>query len=316
MVSKLAARHPGAGIPTSIASLTRWFEFRDFIHFIEVYAQVSSLVRTAEDIADIVVDAAQQLSRQNIRYAEMTVTPYTQVSAGVPYTDVVEGLDQGRRAASGMGVDLAWVYDISGEMGQEAASATLDMVLNNPPDGLVGFGLGGPEKGVERSSFQWAFDKARAAGLKSVPHAGEADGPSSIWAALEALGADRIGHGVRAVEDSDLVARLVQEQIPLEVCPSSNVCTGVFPALSDHSLPILLDAGAFVTINSDDPPMFSTTLNEEYERIAEAFDLGIDAIAMLIRNGIDAAFISNSTKASLARELDACVQEHKSPGYP
>ena len=146
-----------------------------------------------------------------------------------------------------------------------------------------------------------------------MPHAGEADGPSSVWAALDALGADRIGHGVRAVEDPDLVARLVQEQIPLEVCPSSNICTGVFPALSDHSLPILLDAGAFVTINSDDPPMFSTTLNEEYERIAEVFDLGIDAIAELIRNGIDAAFISDSAKAGLARELDACVQAHKYP---
>ena len=196
------------------------------------------------------------------------------------------------------------MFDIPGEMGRAAADATVDFAVNSPPPGLVGFGLGGIEAGVDRAGFASAFDAARAAGLKSVPHAGEAEGPASIRAALDHLGADRIGHGVRAVEDDQLMLRLADEQIPLEVCPSSNVCTGVFASLDEHSLPALLAAGAFVTINTDDPPMFSTTLVDEYLRIADAFDLDLATIAQLVRNGVEAAFIDAPRKAMLIEEID------------
>lgn len=237
----------------------------------------------------------------------MTITPHTQIQAGIVYDEIVEGLDEGRTVARDLGVEFAWVFDIPGEMGQHAAQVTLDLAVGSPPDGLVGFGLGGIEAGVDRASFGWAFDRARAAGLKSVPHAGEADGPASILAALDALGADRIGHGVRATEDPGLLQRIVDEQVPLEVCPSSNVCTGVFASLEQHSLPHLLAAGAFVTINTDDPPMFSTTLVEEYERIAAAFDLDLTAIADLVRNGIAASFLDDHRKAALLCDVDQAV---------
>jgi adenosine deaminase len=260
-------------------------------------------VRSGDDIATLIAGSARDLASQNVRYAEMTITPYTQIQAGISLGEVVEGLDEGRSRARDVGVEFAWVFDTPGEMGQHAAEVTVEFAVESAPAGLVGFGLSGIEAGVDRSDFAWAFDRARAAGLKSVPHAGEADGPSSIRAALDALGADRIGHGVRAVEDPALLARLVDEKIPLEVCPSSNVCTGVFPSLRQHSLPALLEAGAFVTINTDDPPMFSTTLVDEYERIAATFDLDLATIAQLVRNGVEASFLDPAVKATLLAEI-------------
>jgi aminodeoxyfutalosine deaminase len=166
---------------------------------------------------------------------------------------VTEGLTEGRRRAAALGVALALVYDIPGQMGEEGARATLAAALDHPPDGLVGFGLGGAEAGVERRDFGWAFDRARTAGLASLPHAGEGDGPASVWAAIDRLGAVRIGHGVRAVEDPALVAELAARGIPLEVCPSSNVCTRVVPSLAEHPIAAFRDAGVVVTVNSDDP---------------------------------------------------------------
>ncbi len=304
VVVDLATKYPDAGVPTSVDELSGWFEFTDFVHFIEVYARVSSLVRSGDDIATLIEGSARDLTPQNVRYAEMTITPYTHIQAGIDYADIVEGLDEGRSRAKDLGVDFAWVFDIPGEMGQHAAEVTVDLAVDSPPTGLVGFGLGGIEAGVDRASFAWAFDKARASGLKSVPHAGEADGPTSILAALDDLGADRIGHGVRAIEDRNLLQRLVDEQIPLEVCPSSNVCTGVFSSLEAHSLPALLAAGAFVTINTDDPPMFSTTLVDEYLRIASTFDLDVSTISGLVRNGVEAAFLDSTSKAALIEEID------------
>lgn len=306
-VAELAARTPEAGVPSSLAELEDWFEFRDFEHFIELYSKVNSLVRTAEDVATLVAGSARDLATQNVRYAEMTVTPYMHTMGGMPYGEVLEGLRLGRAEAAALGVEFAWIFDIPGQFGQEAARATLDCALDDPPEGLVGFGLAGAERGVDRSSFSWAFEQARAAGLRSVPHAGEADGPPSIWAALDELGAERIGHGVRAVEDPALVERLVAEQVPLEVCPSSNVCTRVFPDLASHSIGPLLVAGAFVTINSDDPPMFSTTLSEEYRRVAVAFGLEVDAVAGLLRNGVVASFLPGQPKAALLAEIDAAL---------
>jgi len=313
-VVELAARSPEVGVPSSLAQLQDWFEFRDFEHFIEVYSKVNALVRTGEDVASLVVGSARDLAAQNVRYAEMTVTPFGHTMGGMAYADVLEGLRVGRTEAAALGVEFAWIYDIPGQFGREAAQATLDCALDDPPDGLVGFGLAGAEQGVERSSFGWAFDRARAAGLHSVPHAGEAAGPRSIWEALDELGAERIGHGVRAVEDSGLVDRLVSEQVPLEVCPSSNVCTRVFADLASHSIGPLRAAGAFVTINSDDPPMFSTTLNDEYLRVAETLELDVDAVAGLVRNAVTAAFISDERKRALVAEIDAALASTRGEG--
>jgi aminodeoxyfutalosine deaminase len=304
-LGELADAHPEAGVPSDPAQLRRFFEFRDFPHFIEVYSTVNDLVRSPADVATLVRGAAADLASHNVRYAEITVTPYMHELRGLMAEGVVEGLDDGRREASRLGVDLAWIYDIPGQYGQPGARRTVELAVEQAPAGLVGFGLAGAEAGVTRSDYAWAFDQARAAGLHSVPHAGEGDGPASVWAAVEALQAERIGHGVRAIEDPDLVATLAERRIPLEVCPSSNVCTRVYPRLADHPIRELIDAGVLVTVNTDDPHMFDTDVSTEYRRLAETFGFGVDELAALVVNGIGASFLSAAEKQRLVAEVAA-----------
>jgi aminodeoxyfutalosine deaminase len=309
-VATLAERQPDAGVPADIDELARLFRFRDFPHFIEIYVAVTSLITTAEDIAIVIDGAAADLAGQNVSYAEMTVTPYMHTVRGMPYGEVVEGLAEGRRRARARGVDLAWIYDIPGEHGQPGAVDTVRFATEDPPDGLVAFGLAGAEEGVDRAGFGWAFAAARAAGLPGVPHAGEGDGPASIWAALRHLEPVRIGHGVRAVEDPGLVEHLAETGIPLEVCPTSNVRTRVFPSLEAHAIGSLMDAGVVVTINTDDPPMFDTTLDDEYRRVAAAFDLDVAALAGLVANGIHASFLPEASKRPLLDAVDTARRDH------
>jgi aminodeoxyfutalosine deaminase len=306
-LARLAERRPGSGVPADPDRLAAYFEFRDFPHFIELYGTANDLVRTPADVADLVAGAAADLASHNVRYCELTVTPYMHALAGLPHGGVVEGLADGRRQAAALGVELAWVYDIPGQYGQEAARETLRVALDEPPDGLVGFGLAGAEAGVDRAAFGWAFDRARAAGLASLPHAGEGDGPASVWAALDRLGADRIGHGVRAVEDPALVARLAEAGTPLEVCPSSNVCTRVYPSVAEHPIGRLRDAGVVVTVNTDDPHMFGTDLDEEHRRLAAAFGWGVADLADLVAAGIAASLLDAGAKRRLLDEVDVAA---------
>jgi len=306
-VAALAARRPDVGVPADIASVKALFEFRDFAHFIAVYLQVSDLLRDGADLVELADGVVATLAAQRVRYAEITVTPYTHVAAGIAWPDVRDALGEARRRAARAGVEVAWCLDVSGDDGAEAAEQTARWAVEDPPDGLVSFGLGGREAGVDRAAFAPAFAVARAAGLRSVPHAGEADGATSIWKAVRDLGADRIGHGVRCLEDPDLVAHLVNEQIPLEVCPSSNVCTAVVAALGEHPLPRLVDAGLVVTLNSDDPTMFGTSISDEYRRVADTFGYGVDELAHFARSAVDAAFFPWARRRALHDEIDAAL---------
>jgi aminodeoxyfutalosine deaminase len=302
-LTELAARHPDAGVPRGPADLATFFEFRDFPHFIDVYSTVNDLVRAPADVTTLLVRAAEDLASHQVRYAEVTVTPVMHEMRGLPHEGLVEGLDDGRRLAGALGVELAWIYDIPGQHGQPAAERTVMLAVDHPPDGLVGFGLAGAEAGVARPDYAWAFDRAMAAGLRSVPHAGEGDGPASVRAALDDLRADRIGHGVRAVEDPALVAELAERRVPLDVCPSSNVCTRVYDRIEDHPVAALVDAGVVVTINTDDPHMFGTDLSEEYRRLSRAFGLGVPELAQLVVNGIEASFLPVERRRRLAAEV-------------
>jgi aminodeoxyfutalosine deaminase len=180
----------------------------------------------------------------------------------------------------------------------------LDYALNHPTDGLVAFGLGGPEIGVPRPQFQPHFDAARAAGLHSVPHAGETTGPQTVWDAVNLLGAERIGHGTSAAEDPELLAHLAATGIPLEVCPSSNVATRAVATLAEHPIGAFRDAGVVVTVNSDDPPMFGTTLNREYEVAADLLGLDEQGVRDLAKAAVDAAFLDDAGKRALHAEID------------
>ncbi len=304
IVSELAARHPGV-VPSDPDELRRFYEFRDFAHFIEVYLAVVDLIRTAEDVRLLTYEVAREMAVQQIRYAELTCTPYTSVVRGIPIEGYTEAIEDARVAAErDFGVVLRWIYDIPGESGVPAADATLDYVLNHRVDALIGFGLGGPEVGVPRPQFQPHFDAARAAGLRSVPHAGETTGPETVWHALRLLGAERIGHGTTAIEDPTLIAHLAETGIPLEVCPSSNVATRAVAAIADHPIVAFRDAGVTVTVNSDDPPMFGTSLNREYEIAADLLGLDEAGVADLARTAVRVSFAEEPVKKTLLSEID------------
>ena len=305
-VVALAARHPDAGVPTDRDELARFYEFRDFDHFLKVYWAVQSMLRDRHDIELLVTGLAGELARQNVRYAEVTVTPYNHLLDGMRGDDLLAGLVAGREAArAAHGVELAWVFDIPGEKGVRAGRETLTFALRERPDGLVGFGLGGPEVGVGRAQFTPFFTAARESGLRSVPHAGETTGPATVWSAVHDLGAERIGHGTSAAGDAALLAHLAEHGIALEVCPTSNVRTRQVPSIEAHPVRRMLDHGVVVTLNTDDPPMFGATLEGEYLAVASALGLRHAEVAALAANSVRASFLPEERKVALLAEIAA-----------
>jgi aminodeoxyfutalosine deaminase len=311
IVSGLAARHPGT-VPSDLEELKRFFEFRDFAHFIEVYLAVVALVRTPEDIHYLTYEIAREMAlEQSLRYAELTCTPFTSVrpdaaDLGMPIEAYVEALEAARAEAErDFGLVLRWIYDIPGESGLPAADATLAYALEHRSEGLIGFGLGGPEIGVPRAQFQPHFEAARAAGLHTVPHAGETTGPQTIWDSLELLHAERIGHGTSAAQDERLLAHLAETGVPLEVCPSSNIATRAVATLAEHPITAFRDAGVAFSVNSDDPPMFGTSLNREYAVAADLLGLDEAGLAELARDGVRQSFAPEEVKARVLGEIDA-----------
>lgn len=310
IVAELASRHPDSKVPTDPEALADYFTFTDFAHFIEVYLSVVDLVRTPDDVRTLTFEVARDMARQNIRYAELTITPYSSTRRGIDERAFMEAIEEARKAAeSELGVILRWCFDIPGEAGLEAAEETARLAVDLRPEGLVSFGLGGPEIGVPRPQFKPYFDRARAAGLHSVPHAGETTGPETVWDAIRELGAERIGHGTSSTRDPELLAYLAEHRIALEVCPTSNIATRAVADLDEHPVKEMVAAGVLVTINSDDPPMFGSDLNNEYAVAARLLGLDERGLAQLAKNAVEASFLDPAGKARLTEEIDAYTAE-------
>jgi aminodeoxyfutalosine deaminase len=310
IVAELAANHPDSKVPTDPEALADYFTFTDFAHFVEVYLSVVDLIRTPEDVRLLTFEVARDMARQNIRYAELTITPFSSTRRGIDEKAFMAAIEDARVAAEReLGVVLRWCFDIPGEAGLEAAEETARLAVDLRPEGLVSFGLGGPEIGVPRPQFKPYFDRAIAAGLRSVPHAGETTGPQTIWDALNDLRAERIGHGTSSMRDPKLLAHLAEHRIPLEVCPTSNIATRAVTDLEQHPVKEMVAAGVLVTVNSDDPPMFGTDLNNEYTVTARLLDLDERGIAGLAKNAVQASFLDPAGKARIVSEIDTYTAE-------
>jgi len=307
----LLAERNGVELPArTVEELQQWFTYRDFDHFIEIYVAITECLRTAEDYELIAYEFGAEMARQNVRYAEVTFTPAThELRFGVPHDTYLSGLTRGRqRARADFGVEIRWVFDLvhvirDEDLNRRAAEYTTRVAIEGKEDGVVALGLGGVEIGHSFERISPWFDSARAAGLHSAPHAGETAGPASIWGALQFLGAERIGHGVRAIEDPALVAYLAEHGVPLEVCPASNIRLGIYDTLANHPLRRLHDAGVTVTVNSDDPPLFNTTLTDELTTLIHPFDMSLDAIDEIILNGVRHSFLPPARKLALGTEF-------------
>ena len=307
-VLRLAQRHPDRGVPASADGLREFYAFRDFPHFIDVYQAVGRLISEPEDLTDLVRGVAANLAAQNVRYAEFQFGPYAFQRIGMPDAVITEALDIGTRyALAECGVRIGWIIEFPGQSAGDYAETALRLALQNPPEALVGFGIGGIEarRAPYTDVIRSVFGAAAAAGLRCNPHAGETTGPETVWEAISHLHAERIGHGIRSLEDPSLVDYLVERQLPVDVAPTSNVCTRCVPSIAAHPLRDMIEAGLFVTLNSDDPPMFGTSLSNEY--LVAGRDLGFSPaeLAELAANGVRASFLDEPAKEALLAEIAA-----------
>lgn len=292
------ARRNGVHLPAEDeAALARLYEFRDFAHFLELWELTTCAIRTEEDFRQIVVDYAAEAIAHGAVYLEAIFTPIERVLAGASWDEVFNGFCDGAdEAEERFGILVRFTPDIPRQLGEEAAIETVRHASRYRDRGVVGVGIGGPEAGFPPGPFARAFRLAKEAGLGSVPHAGEAAGPDSIRGALDALGADRIRHGIRAVEDRSLLDELAERRIVCDVCPTSNLRTRTASPDQPHPLSQMLEAGLLCTINTDDPAMFGTDLSQEHELAARLGSSPERAFGA----GIAGALCGEKDKASLA----------------
>jgi aminodeoxyfutalosine deaminase len=287
--------------------MRKLFAYHDFEHFVEIFRMGIRCLRTSEDYEQMVYEYGAELARQHVRYAEITFSPCIHYSFGRAQDLFLSGLQRGReRVLADFGVQINWIFNLvrkwpDQEQTIRMADYATRVAVEYQDEGVVALGLAGIEAGAPPESFAPWFEQARVAGLHSVPHAGEFVGPQSIWGAIKALGAERIEHGVRAIEDPALVEYLAQERIPLDITPTSNICLGVYPNYAAHPLPRLYAASIPITISSDDPPLLNTSVNQDMLLLADSFGLDVTAIDEIILNGIRSSFLEESRR----RELEA-----------
>ncbi|HEX6800315.1 MAG TPA: adenosine deaminase [Ktedonobacterales bacterium] len=312
------ARRNGVTLPAeSVEGLREWFRFRDFEHFVAVYLAITRCLRTAADYELIAYEFGAEMARQNTRYAEITFTPGTHEAMGIPHDVYFSGLEQGRaRARADFGVEMRWIFDIVRNIPDPArrmtaADYTTRVAIEDREQGVVALGFAGLERGFAIAPFAPFFERARTAGLHVIPHAGETAGPESIWDAIRLLGAERIGHGVRAIEDPELVAYLAEHTLPLEVNVTSNLRLGIYPDLASHPLSRLMAAGVPITVNSDDPALFNTTLGDEFAQLGGPLGFDAQTIENIALNGLRYSLLPEPEKARLVADQQREVERLK-----
>jgi aminodeoxyfutalosine deaminase len=292
------ARRNGLPLPAdTVEGIDALYEFTDFAHFIEVWILTTNVLRTAEDFAAIVVDYAAEAAGHGAVYLEAIFSPIERVMRGVGWDTLFEGYcDGAAQAEEEHGVVVRLTPDAYRGAAVDLVEEAARRAVAYRDRGIVGFGLGGPERGFAPQPYAKAFAIARDGGLGAVPHAGEVGGPESIRETVEALGADRVRHGIAAAADPALMRELAERRIVLDVCPTSNLRTKAVADIADHPLPRLIEAGVACTVNTDDPAMFGTDLGREYEI---ARQLGVRPKA-LYEAGVAGALCDDATRARLA----------------
>ena len=283
------------------------FEFATFEQFLETFNFTGFFLREPDDMRALVLGVVESLKAQNVVYAEITVSVKEYLRSGLGLAELAACLEEGTRVS---GVRVQWIVDLVRDFGAESGLALLRDIIALGTDAIAGITLGGSEHRFPPELFKVVYDLARDHGLRLTVHAGEALGPESVWSALRVLKVERIGHGVRAIEDPDLVAYLAGSGIPLEVCPTSNLRTGIFASYDSHPVRALHEAGVPISINSDDPTFFGTTLADEYERV---YNMGVskEGIYEMLRNGFKYAFLPESDVAGYLARLESDWARYK-----
>ncbi len=302
---ELAARRNVELPARDVAGIERWLKFRDFDHFLEIYLTISRCLRDPEDFQLATAAFLEERAKQNILYTEAHFTISTHVTNGANGDEIAEALAETVAAGEkNLGVRLRWIPDIVRNVDFDRADQTLEWALDHRDKYVVGLGLSGKENHPAQP-FREHFAVAARAGLHRTVHAGEQSGAKAVWDALEHCGAERIGHGFRAIEDPQLLDVLRERNIPLEVSPTSNVRLGLVPTLEQHPIRRLHTAGIPWSLNSDDPALFHTSLTDEFEAVGDLLRLDLRELAGLSMTALDHAFLEDSERASLQRVFRA-----------
>jgi adenosine deaminase len=301
------ARRNGIALPFhDEAALRAYYQFRDFDHFLAIYDLICDCIHTPDDLTLIAYELGAAAAEQQIRYLEVTVTTCGRLRRGLSLDDQLAGVNAGaQQALRDFGVRMQFIPDIVAENTLDEAWTLARWAVAQHGNGVCALGLAGREVGRDNAALAPIFRYAMDAGLPRALHAGETVGPESIWHAVTTLHADRIGHGVRAIEDEKLIDLLYAMQTPLEICPTSNVCLGVVPDMAAHPIRRLWDAGCYITVNTDDPPMFNITLSDEYRAIAAVHGFTRDELEQLTLNAVRAAFLPAAERDALVRAFTA-----------
>ena len=298
LIRRLAERN-GLGEPDGVFAGPDRFAYTDFLDFLDTYDRAASVIRTGEDYRDVTYEYLASCARDGAIYVELIVSPDHAVFAGLSGQEhlaaIARGIDDAQRDH---GIEARILLVAVRNFGVDKAIDVATYAASRPHPYVVGFNLAGDEEHYPAGDFARAFAIAAEAGLGCTVHAGEWDGPASVWAALD-LPITRVGHGVRSIEDPALVEELARREIVLECCPTSNVVLGLYAGYEDHPLPVLREAGVPVTLGSDDPPYFGASIGGEYEICRERFGFGDDELRAISRTALDAAFCEETLKERL-----------------
>jgi len=284
---------------TSVEEIVKRFEYTDFANFIRSYMEIVEYITNEDHFERITYEMLQNCAMSNVRYVEASFSPRDHIPEGLDFDKMADSINRGiQRAKQDFGVETNIRVDLVRSSSIEQAMEILDMIENNP-DNIITVDLGGNEAQDPPGPFAETYNRASTMGLHRVAHAGEAAGPDSIWDAIRSLDVERIGHGVTAHQDPELVEYLKREQIVLEMCPVSNQRTGVVPSIKKHPIREYFDQGLLVTVSSDDPSLFHTDMNNEYIQLHQQLGFTIPELFQISMNGVDAAFLGEERKSQL-----------------
>jgi adenosine deaminase/aminodeoxyfutalosine deaminase len=298
---------PPEGLPVlSEEDVRQLYRYKDFPGFLMAFKSVTERLRTAEDYELITYRMMERLRAQNVLHAEVYVSVGVVDWRGQEFDEVFRGIDAGRqRGEKDFAVSLLWIFDAVRHFGPEAAQRVVDEAVRcrEQSESVIGFGIGGDERRGPPELFREVYRSARDHGLRLTVHAGEAAGPDSVWGAIN-LGAERIGHGLNAWHDRELMATLVERQIPVEICLTSNLRTGCCAAINKHPVKTYFDVGVMVTLNTDDPAMFETSVEQEYELAQREFGFSEEQLREIARNSFEASFLPAEKKLAFLEMID------------
>jgi len=311
LMFKLAKRNQIKLPFNSVEEVKKAYKFQDLESFLQIYYSGAKVLITEEDFYDLTYAYLQKCASQNIRHVEIFFDPQTHTERGIKLKTVLKGIQQGlKKAKKDYGISSYLILCFLRHLSAESAMIILEQALPYKEE-IIAVGLDSSEQNNPPRKFKEVFDKARAEGFLTVAHAGEEGSPEYIWEAINLLKVSRIDHGVRSIEDPQLIDYLKETQISLTVCPFSNVELGVFPSLKEHNLKHLLELGLCVTINSDDPAYFGGYLQENILGTQKALNLTSEDLIKLSENSVNASFLDQNSKDKLIKEIQSIKDEFK-----